>query len=205
MASASMGAPATIPLNGRKNDTTQYPHTTIFIFPSLRNRSKIGRADKERRLPYCGGPLHFANYQRKPRGGPPELQEAFEIRFSLCCGREGCRRRTMPPSVRFWNRRVYWAPVLLLVTALRQGRNPDITLERIKGLCGIWRSTINRWRDYFKAIFPQSKRYRRLAGHLSPQAASDRLLLDLLKRFSQGAAGPERSLVNCLRALAMGP
>ena len=83
-------------------------------------------------MPFCGGPLHYANYPRKPRGGPPDLDEVFEIRYSLCCGREGCRRRLLPPSVRFWGRRVYWAPVVLIITALRQGRNPDHTLEQLR-------------------------------------------------------------------------
>jgi hypothetical protein len=50
----------------------------------------------------------------------------------------------LPPSVLFWGRRVYWAPVMLLVTALRQGRNPDATLEKLKSFCGVWRSTIKR-------------------------------------------------------------
>jgi hypothetical protein len=39
--------------------------------------------------------------------------------------------------VRFWGRRVYWAPVVLLVTAIRQGHNPDHTLEQLKKFgCG---------------------------------------------------------------------
>jgi hypothetical protein len=37
--------------------------------------------------PWCGGPLHQANYHRKPRGGLLCLAgEAFSIRHSLCCG-----------------------------------------------------------------------------------------------------------------------
>lgn len=43
---------------------------------------------------FCGGPLHYSIYQRKPRGGPDELPEDLFIRFSLCCGNEDCRRRT---------------------------------------------------------------------------------------------------------------
>ena len=43
------------------------------------------------------------------------------MRLSFCCGREGCRRRVLPPSVLFWGRRVYWAAVVLVVTAPCQG------------------------------------------------------------------------------------
>ena len=159
---------------------------------------------KAKRCPFCGGPLHNAYYPRKPRGGPRELEEAFEVQFSLCCGRPGCRRRVLPPSVRFWDRRVYWAPVILLVSALRQGQNPVITLERLKALCGVWRSTIKRWEHYFRELFTQSIRYRRLSGRLLPPIDSD-LPSALLSRFDPAHCGPEAALANCLRALALGP
>ena len=59
-----------------------------------------------------------------------------------------CRRR-----FDFGRVGVYWAPVMLIVSALRQGQNPDITLERLKGLCGVWRSTVKRWQRYFCKLF----------------------------------------------------
>ena len=44
--------------------------------------------------PHCGGPLYQANYERKPRGAKIAAPgEAFTLRHSLCCGREGCRKR----------------------------------------------------------------------------------------------------------------
>ena len=155
-------------------------------------------------LPYCGGPLHYANYWRKPRGGPPDLQIFFDLRYSLCCGKEGCRRRVMPPSVRFWGRRVYWAPVVLLLTALRQGKNPEVTLERLKGLCGVWRSTVNRWRDYFLEIFPDSLPWLRLSGHVMIKD-TNRLVHDLLCLYYQKAQDPVKAMSKCLKGLAMGP
>jgi len=156
-------------------------------------------------LPFCGGALHSADYERKPRGGPPDLDEAFEKRFSLCCSREGCRRRVMPPSVRFWGRRVYLAPVVLLVTALRQGRNPDATLEKLKALCGVWRSTIKRWQRYFKELFPHSASWRRLSGRLMPPVAVDDLPRALLTRFYRACGLAETAMVQCLQVFALGP
>ena len=156
-------------------------------------------------MPFCGGPLHSAHYLRKPRGGPPDLQEAFEVRFSLCCGREGCRRRVLPPSVRFWGRRVYWAPVVLLISALRQGRHPEATLQRLKALCGVWRSTVKRWQRYFRDLFPQTISFRRLSGRLMPPIGSDLLPKALLERFCQTGFEPETALVTCLGTLALGP
>ena len=47
---------------------------------------------------FCGGRLHRGDYDRKPRGGTIAVAaEAFTRRFSLCCGRDGCRRRATPP------------------------------------------------------------------------------------------------------------
>ena len=163
----------------------------------------LAERTKANRCPFCGGPLHNAYYPRKPRGGPPELEEAFEIQFGLCCGRPGCRRRVLPPSVRFWDRRVYWAPVLLLVSALRQGQKPVITLERLKALCGVCRLTVKRWEHYFRELFVQNLRYRRLSGRLFPPVNLDQLPRALLSHFVSD--GSEGALANCLRALALGP
>lgn len=160
---------------------------------------------RARRCTFCGGPLHYANYPRKPRGAPVELHAVFEVRFSLCCSRDGCRCRVLPPSVRFWGRRVYWAPVLLIVTSLRQGRNPDFTLERIRGIYSVWRSTVNRWKYYFRELFPQCIGYRGLAGYLIPPIQSSHLPKALLERFGNTFQEPETALVNCLRTLALGP
>jgi hypothetical protein len=66
--------------------------------------------------PVCGGPLHRGNYLRKPRGGRIAADQVEAIRFSLCCGQRGCRRRALPPSVRFLGRRVYWEAVVLLAS-----------------------------------------------------------------------------------------
>ena len=63
----------------------------------------------------CGGPVHQANYDRKPRGGPSDLGPEYGKRLSWCCAREGCRKRKTPPSVRFLGRRVYLGAVVLLV------------------------------------------------------------------------------------------
>ena len=66
---------------------------------------KIDRATadelRQKGCPECGGPLHWANYARSPRGVPSECGTEHLTRLSLCCGREGCRKRLTPPSVRF--------------------------------------------------------------------------------------------------------
>ena len=61
----------------------------------------------------CGGALHQSNYPRSPFGLSAEFRIAYEERFSFCCA--DCRKRTTPSSVRFFGRRWYPAPLLLLI------------------------------------------------------------------------------------------
>ena len=107
--------------------------------------------------------------------------------------------------MRFWGRRVYWAPVLVLVSALRQGTSPVVTLERLKSLCGVWRSTVNRWQRYFREFFAKSSSYRGLSGRLMPPIAADNIARELLERFYKACGEPETALVTCLQTFALGP
>ena len=130
------------------------------------------------------------------------------LRFALACAAAvpGCRRRVLPPSVRFWGRRVYWAPVFYWSRPFARAQNPSITLERLKGLCGVWRSTVKRWQRYFRDIFAQSIGYRRLSR--APDAA------DCTRAAAGSFAGtilphrrcrPRRRWSTCLQTLALGP
>lgn len=120
------------------------------------------------------------------------------MRLSFCCGREGCRRRVLPPSVLFWGRRVYWAAVVLVVTALRQGRVEGVTAQRVQALCGVTRLTLGRWRRYFRDHFPQTAPWRALVGRLWPPVRRDGLIADLLGRFVRARGDPAAGLVACL-------
>jgi hypothetical protein len=111
----------------------------------------------------------------------------------------------MPPSVRFWGRKVYWAPVVLLAAALRQNRPALVTLQRLKSLFGPWRSTVRRWQRYFLELFPNCTGYRRLSGRLMPPIANQCLPAALLARFCQNHNDPQSAIVSCLRALVHGP
>ena len=65
---------------------------------------------KKKGCPRCRGPLDTSNYLRKTRG----LSDESEVCFSLCCRREGCRKRSKPRSVRFLERKVYGAWVVIM-------------------------------------------------------------------------------------------
>lgn len=136
----------------------------------------------------CGGTLHGARYRRKPRGGPPaELSEEYSWRESLCCAREGCRRRTTPPSLRFLGRRVYLAAVVVLVSAMTGG----VTFKRaaaMRELVGVSIRTLQRWRAWWLGTFPRTAFWRGAKARFTPSVDERRLPAAMLERF----AGPAR-------------
>ena len=135
----------------------------------------------------CGGPLHQANYARKPRG--PCSAAVDPTRFSFCCGI--CRRRCTPKSVRFLGRRVYWGSVVVLATALCSGLN----LRRGQWLSeqlGVPVLTILRWHQWWLDGFTITAVWCDLRGRLLPPLAASELPGELLCRV---VADDDRSLM----------
>ncbi len=122
----------------------------------------------------CGGRLDRADYPRKPRGVPAAWDEAFSSRISFCCAQEGCRKRSTPPSLRFFGRRVYVAAIILVVC----GR--WVTARQ----AGVPKDTARRWRGFFSGAFLTSPFWRRAQGRLIPPIESN-LVTELLQRFGQ--------------------
>jgi hypothetical protein len=123
--------------------------------------------------------------------------------LSLCCGLEGCRRRTLPPSLLFWGRRVYWGGVILVLTALREGRIKGCTAARLARLYGVTRPTLRRWLRYFHEIFPTTAAWRLLCARLLPPVRPG-AIGELIDRFVQARGDPQDGLVACLMALRTG-
>ena len=151
---------------------------------------------------YCGGPLHQANYQRKPRGGPNYIPEDCLLQFSLCCGRQGCRRRSLPPSTRFMGRRVYWGCVILVTMTLRQNRPDGVSARELMRLFGFTRNTLIRWAAYFRDIFPSGAQWQRLRGTVSASVRNGELPGALVRFFLLTSESAEKGLIACLRFLA---
>ena len=131
----------------------------------------------------CGGQLHSARYPRKPRGGCENLPQSYSSRFSFCCDRDGCRKRTTPPSVRFLGRKVYLAAVVVLVAAMRQGPSPRRVRE-LTDLFGADRRTIVRWRVFWQEHFPQTPFWKLARGRFARLALVE-LPRALLEAFVQ--------------------
>lgn len=176
--------------------------TNLFY---LLHRIDIDLAEQQRKAgcPFCGGKLHYSCYQRKPRGGP-DLPDDLCKRFSFCCAKESCRRRTLPASTLFMDRRVYFRVVILIVTALSQNKPQKYSRNMLSRMFGADRKTINKWLKYFHDTFPQSKTWKTVRGLLSSSIANCYLPGSLVKHYLLHSQSSKHAIINCLRLLATG-
>lgn len=113
---------------------------------------------------FCGGRLHRGDYTRKPRGGVVAVAaEAFRRRFSLCCGRDGCRRRATPPSVRFLGRRVYVAAVVIVASVVALALTAARAASRATGVPA---RTARRWLRWWRGPFTATPVFVDIAARL---------------------------------------
>lgn len=113
----------------------------------------------------CGGRLEQSNYPRSPFGVPSQFRSNYEQRFSFCC--HTCRKRATPPSVRFFGRRWYPAPLLLLISILMGSIN-DRRLKQVKRYFGITvsESTWKRWRRWWREGFVETRFWKKARGSI---------------------------------------
>lgn len=150
---------------------------------------------------HCGGHLHAAYYGRAGRGGPPGLSDDLRVRFSLCCGAEGCRKRHLPGSCLFFGRRWYWGVIVLIVSVLQQRTLAGVCVERLHLEFGVSRATVGRWLRYFRHIFPQSLVWQRARGLVAAEVRNDQLPRSLLDHLETQGSGAE-ALARALRLLS---
>src|SRR5271170_1170305 len=114
----------------------------------------------------CGGPLHRGDYPRKPRGGQLAVAaESFGRRFSLCCGREGCRCRATPPSVRFLGRRVYVGALVIVASVVALAQTIASAARRATGVPA---RTTRRWLRWWRGPFVTTPVFVEICGRLVP-------------------------------------
>lgn len=136
-----------------------------------------------------GGRLDRADYPRKVRGVPEEVEAAWSRRISLCCAVDGCRRRTTPPSVRFLGRRVYAAAWVVMA----------VVSATCRGALGAPRRTVIRWTTWWREQLAHTSFWQTARSRLLPPVAERELPDALLERF----AGSESArLVALLRFVA---
>lgn len=149
--------------------------------------------------PSCGGPLHVANYERQPLGG----LESHATRLSLCCGREGCRKRLTPGSVRFLSRKVYLGVIVVLASVIYR-RAARAARDRLADRLGVSERTLVRWRRWWLEEFAGSRFWRAMGGRFIPPVARDALPWSLLERFGGDAQEHVLALLRFLAPIAGG-
>ena len=138
--------------------------------------------------PHCRGKLDQANFRRKPRCPFGDLPEEFHIRLSLCCRKQGCRKRCTPPSPRFFGRRVYWSLAMLLVSAQLLFSGPDARTQK-------------RWLLWWNEDFVQSSGHKAIRSYFySSVRGTDTEYPYLLLEQSQHN---DESILNLLSMLAL--
>lgn len=154
---------------------------------------------------FCGGKLHLADYPRRPFGLAPAFRDSYESRLSFCCGT--CRKRTTPPSVRFFGRRWFPAPLLVFISALMHGVNQRRS-EQLKRYFGITvsESTLRRWHRWWRDSFITTSFWQQAKGSFPP---SDQMICGpfprvLLNEFKGMASEKIILLLRFLSSLTAG-
>jgi hypothetical protein len=131
---------------------------------------------RQARCPECKGPLHVADFPRKPRGCPAAVREEYSQRLSFTCG--WCDARSTPTSVRFLSRRVYVAVLLMLVSPA--GGSASRAVEE---LLEVPARTVRRWRAWWQRDFQRTRFWQSVRERFVPPLSSEELPHGLLARF----------------------
>ena len=164
----------------------------------LRVDEDMAAAEQRQRCRVCGAALHAGHFARKPRGVPAGVGEDYRMRFSFCCANRQCRKRRMPPSVRFLGPKVYAFAVVVLISAMRCGATPA-RMCSLHALVGVSRHTVMRWGRWWREMLPETRFWRGAGGTLMPPVAIQELPASLLQRF---AGAPAERLLLLLRWLS---
>jgi hypothetical protein len=150
----------------------------------------------------CEGPIDVANYCRKPRAAlRSSWSEGDAVRFSFCCRKDGCRKRSTPASVRFLGRRIYLGAVVLIASALLGGVT---SITKLSKELGPDRRTLVRWRHWWTKTFPRSAVFAAARGRLAVAIDEDQLPLSLLDRLRGSASDRTLAMLELLEPLSIG-
>jgi hypothetical protein len=172
-----------------------------FFAALLRVDEDILRQVAAGRCRTCGGPLHRGDYERKPRGAllAPAGAE-FVTRFSLCCGREGCRKRATPPSLRFLGRRVYLGAVVVVASMLA---HVIASAAEHRQVTGVPTRTTRRWLGWWCGPFVTTDVFVAVCAQLIGVAV-ERLPASIVLRLAGAPKEKVRAMLALLAPLTTG-
>lgn len=156
---------------------------------------------RQSRCPHCGGLLDRADYRRKPRGEPDGLKESFYIKFSLCCRKDGCRKRKTPGSVRFFGR-VVWVAPLFFIASILAGDCGNDDLDKLRKKLSLSKRVVKRWRHWWNVNFTQTKRWTVIRGIFGGEPTKSNLPNWILDRVKSDYSCLSDAIVNSLKCLS---
>jgi hypothetical protein len=165
-------------------------HDPAFFRLLTRIDAEFAAKTRQSRCSECAGPLHSADFPRKPRGCPPSVREEYSWRLSFTCG--WCDTRSTPVSVRFLGRRVYVAMALMLVSP-PAGSAAGALAQQLS----VPARTVRRWCNWWQNDFQRTGFWQSVRERFVPQVAAETLPQSLLARF-RGPTSRER-LIQLLR------
>jgi hypothetical protein len=168
----------------------------------LRIDRDLAEETRRGRCRFCGAVLDRADYLRKPRGIPRDIDVGpeYAVCFSFCCRADGCRSRHRAASVRFLDRRVYLGVVMVLAMVLRQGPT-RWTAGELRRRLGVSRRSLSRWRRWWLEEFACSRSWREGRARFMPPVADEDLPRSLVERFAATGANLRDRVADLLRFL----
>lgn len=183
-------------------------HTSIvddkFVLALAAEDARVAARVRSAGCPVCDGRLDRSDYPRKPRGGGVAAAgEGLDRRISLCCARDGCRRRATPPSLVFLGRRVYLGIAVLKATLLATVLPTKVPRAGPAApVLSVPARTVGRWLWWFREVLPRGSYFTAARARLWPPIEDDtNLPAALVGRFAVGRPASE-ALHATLRFLA---
>jgi len=123
----------------------------------------LAKQAQQKGCPECGHKLHQANYPRSPVGIFTQFRDHYNERLSFCC--DTCRKRLTPPSVKFFGRRWYPAPLFIFISALmRKITEHSLTQVRRHFGINVSESTWKRWKRWWRDSFIETLFWKQTKG-----------------------------------------
>lgn len=172
-----------------------------FFAALVRADEGVVRQEAAKGCVACGGRLHRGDYVRKPRGAliAPSGAE-YVTRFSLCCDREGCRKRSTPPSLRFLGRRVYLGAVVVVASMFARVLTSAGEIRRVTGVLA---RTARRWLGWWSGPFISTAVFVAVRARLIGVVV-DELPASIVRQLSGSPSEKVRALLELLGPLTTG-
>ena len=156
-----------LPHKKRTPMSQNFLHKSRFHAHLIKIDRELANICAEKGCILCGGKLHQSDYPRSPMGISQAFRDQYAKRTSFCC--KDCRKRTTPPSARFFGRRWYPAPLHIFISIMICGisKRRIALIEKHFGIV-VRESTWRRWRKWWRDEFVATKFWSQAKGKLPP-------------------------------------